>query len=355
MKSKRTPILVAFALLCILGMVVAIWLGRRKPPMLQTERSPEKPLPTETVPSQTISNNFASGEVQHVESSHVPAFNPNVPQSQLEKLQEAAAAKNVRIDFWGRVIDQDGEPITGVRVVMRAREWEVDSTSGPKTISKRTEATTDNSGNFSLNGGSGDSLQLEAIQKEGYRLSPKTQMGFAYGAGSDTFVPSEANPVLIHMWKSKPAEHLETFRTLFGFVADGRTYTMDLVLNQKHEGQAAEGDLLLNIRRSPPAQGSDKFEWSLELSAVDGGLVESHDDFNYMAPENYYQPRIVIESKPADPAWTANLTKDFFIRCKGGTVYGLLHLCIRPDYKDGQAAILFETRLSRGGSRNLEP
>jgi hypothetical protein len=130
---------------------------------------------------------------------------------------------------------------------------------------------------------------------------------------------------------------------------------MDLVQNQKHEEQTPSGDLAVRILRGPTATGSNRFEWSLELTATDGGLIESNDEFNYIAPESGYESSIIISANPRDPNWADNLTKNLFIRCRGGRVYAFLHLWVRPDYNGGQAAISFETRLSQDGSRNLEP
>ncbi|MEI7938270.1 MAG: hypothetical protein WCK27_16390 [Verrucomicrobiota bacterium] len=270
------------------------------------------------------------------------------------QLQAAATAKNVPVNFWGKVVDQDEQPLSGVRVVMRVRQWFYNPNSGPGTLSPKQERTTDAEGRFEWTGASGDSLELESVTKEGYRLSPKAQSGFIYRRDGDSFQPVAANPVVIRMWKLTASEALVSFRTLFGFVPDGRGYTMDLLTNKKLDGEKPEGDLVVRMTRPATVEPRQKYDWTLELDGVNGGLVEPADEFGYVAPEAGYQSKVSIRLRASDTDWVDSLTRDFFIRSRGGALYGLLHLSIRSEY-DGKSAILFETRLNPQGSRNLQP
>lgn len=271
-----------------------------------------------------------------------------------ESLQTATIAKNVPVDFWGRVVDEADQPLSGVKVVMRIRQWFYDSTNGPSTLSPRQEATSNAEGKFEWTGIGGDSLELESVLKEGYRLSPKAQTGFVYSNERDSFRPSAANPVLIRMQKEVPSEKLVSFHTLFGFVPDGRSYTIDLLAGKKSEGESSKGDLRVKLTRPASVNPRQKYDWLLELDSIKGGLLEAVDEFGYVAPETGYQSKVSIHQSATDSEWTDNLTKVFFIRCRGGTIYGFLHLRIRPEY-DGKSAIMFETRLNPSGSRNLQP
>ncbi len=266
----------------------------------------------------------------------------------------AANTKNVPISFWGKVVDQDRQPLSGVRVVMRIRQWSFHPTSGPQTLSPRHESISDIEGNFQFTGSSGDSLELESVTKDGYLLSPKTQSGYLYGSAPDCFRPDASSPVVIRMWKLMPTENLVSFRTLFGFVPDGRDYVLDLLANKKLLGERPEGDLLVKWTRPTQVEPRQKYDWMLELGGINGGLVEAVDDFGFLAPENGYQPKVTIRYRAADSNWTDSITKDFYIRSRGGAVYGRLHLNIHAEY-NGQSAVFFETRLNAGGSRNLQP
>lgn len=129
---------------------------------------------------------------------------------------------------------------------------------------------------------------------------------------------------------------------------------MDLLANKKSEEENPKGDLRVKLTRPSTVNPRQKYDWLLELDALNGGFVEAADEFGYVAPETGYQPKVNIHLSATDPEWIDNLTKDLFIRSRGGTVYGFLHLRIRPDY-DCKSAIFFETRLNLSGSRNLQP
>jgi hypothetical protein len=236
---------------------------------------------------------------------------------------------------------------------MHVRQWSYDSNSGPSTIQPKHEALTDSAGNFEWIGTFGDSLELESITKDGYRLSAKAPLAFVYNRSDDSFQSSAADPVIIRMWKLVGAENLLSFQTLFGFVPDGRAYTLDLLANKKVEGEHTDGDLLIKVTRPRKLEPHQKYDWVVEISGINGGLCEANDEFGFVAPESGYRPSASFRVKESDAEWSDSLTKDFFIRCRGGTVYGFLHLRIRAEY-DGQSAIFFETRLNPGGSRNLQ-
>jgi hypothetical protein len=356
MKPARSRIVIVFGLLAPLALLLVVWLFRpqRKSPQHNAETAgPATVTETKGEPARKapVSTGVVPGGLQ---PSSPTTNQAAIEEAKATQLQAAAAAKNVPVDFWGKVVDQDGQPLSGVRVIMRVRQWFYDPNGGPGTLSPKREATTDAGGNFEWTGANGDSLELESVTKEGYRLSPKAQTGFVYGRDADSFQPAAANPVVISMWKLMPSENLVSFRTLFGFVPDGRGYTMDLLANKKFEGEKPEGDMMVKLTRPAKVEPRQKYDWLLELDGVNGGLIEAPDEFGYMAPESGYQPKVSIRLKASDADWTDNLTKDFFIRSRGGTVYGLLHLRIRAEY-EGQSAIFFETRLNPSGSRNLQP
>jgi hypothetical protein len=352
MKPVRFQIVMVFGLLVLLALLVVVWLFRPQleSPQSNVEAAVEEPK-GEPERAAIVSTDAVQGNLQ---PSSPTTNQAAIEQAKATQLQAATDAKNVSVDFWGKVVDEDGQPLSGVWIIMRVRKWFYDSNGGPGTISSKREATTDARGNFEWTGASGDSLELESVTKEGYRLSPKTQLGFVYGHDADSFQPAAANPIVIRMWKLTPSDNLVLFRTLFGFVPDGRDYTMDLLANKKSEGEKIEGDLLVRLTRPAKVEPREKYDWLVELNGINGGLVEAADEFGYLAPESGYQPKVSIHMKASDADWTDNLTKDFFIRSRGGAVYGLLHLRIRPEY-DGRGAIFFETRLNPSGSRNLQP
>lgn len=350
MKTIRFQV-AAIAFLAVVVLVLTVWLFRPQPNELIGTFTNVAKIHPETNRGSTY--RIATNRQQRKFSpTNTNQISPEVLKA--AQLQEATVLKNSEINFWGKILDQNGLPLSGVRVVMRIRQWFYEPNAGPGTLSPKHEIISDADGRFAWTGAFGDSLELESVIKEGYRLSPKNRLGYDYTPNMESVQITAANPVIIRMWKLIERENLLTFRTLFGFAPDGRSYTMDLKSNKKHLGDAPDGDLVIHFTRPAKIDPKQKYDWGLDLEIIDGGLIEVNDEFGYMAPEIGYQKKINIQLRASAVDWTDTMTKDFYIRSRGGAIYGLLHLTISSEY-DGQSAILFETRLNPSGSRNLQP
>lgn len=286
---------------------------------------------------------------------------PAAPGHQQQAVQDRAAEwnraledKNVQVDFWGRVVDQHETPVPGVRVVMRVRHWYFADTGGPASSFPRAEVLSDADGRFQWHGQTGDSLTIEAVERAGYKLSPRAPKAFSYGQSPEPFTPEQSRPVTIRMWRLAQSEPTVVNRGFFGFIPDGRFYTLDLVKNQKTEGDAPAGDIRIMISRSGAPQPREHYRWALEIAGVDGGVLEATDEFLFEAPEGGYQPSFKLEVDPASAEWTSVLRKQFYFRSRGGAVYGAINMTVRPDYA-GESAIQVESVLNNHGSRNLQP
>jgi hypothetical protein len=269
------------------------------------------------------------------------------------QMKEIVETKNVPIDFWGRIIDQYEKPIAGVRIVMRVRHWELLPAAGPTSTSPRVELLSDSDGRFEWHGQTGDTLSIEAVEKADYKLSPRARNGFSYGPSPEPFTPDPSQPVVIRMWRLGPGEPTVSNRGFFGFVPDGRLYTLDLIKNQKHENPSGDGDLTVRISRPSEIKPRDRYSWDLELAAIEGGIAEATDEFLYQAPETGYESKLRIKMDPADPNWTSVLRRQFYFRSRSGRVYGVIQMTVRPDYA-GESAIQVESVVNPNGSRNLQ-
>jgi len=281
-----------------------------------------------------------------------PPMNPSSTVNDRQKtnaILQYMESQNKPIEFYGQVVDQDGNPISGVKIKVKVRHWDVKVPApfGDEVRMIPVEKATDLGGRFEIHDVTGDVFDIESIQKNGYALSPKTPNGFGFRGGSFE------QPVIIRMWKlGKPAK-LVTHRTLFGFQSDGRIYTLDLLTDKKIESGNANGDLRIQFYRQS-IKPKETYPWTLEISAIDGGLVETADEFEYIAPENGYQPQVTFQMNSISPTAMPDLIKDYYFTSRNGQISGVVHLQIFSDY-NGQSAILVESRLNPSGSRNLQP
>jgi hypothetical protein len=155
------------------------------------------------------------------------------------------------------------------------------------------------------------------------------------------------------MWKEGVKEPLVEGSKVFGIDADGRVYTLNLLDGKKVEG-AADGDLRVSIVRPRGVKYRDKYQWSFVIEGVGGGLLETDDEFMYLAPESGYKSKFETQLDPGDPAWAPLVKKQFFIRSRGGQVYGRIQVEVHAIY-NVHSAIEINYAINPTGSRNLQP
>ena len=271
-----------------------------------------------------------------------------------ESYTKAILEKNVLINFWGRVVDQDNSPLAGVKIVFSIRQWKSSPMDPVASTQIKSETLSDTDGRFQLADALGDTVELETSEKEGYRFPPKARYVFSYGDSPERFNPNPNAPIVIRLWKTGEPAPLVSNKTLFGFIPDGRAYTLNLLTNKKLEGDNREGDLVIKLKRPEKILPREKYSWGFQISAVGGGIVEATDEFLFAAPDSGYQAEVSYQFSPDDPNWAATFEKTFYIRARDGAVYGVANLLIRSKYNN-ESAILIESHLNPTSSRNLQP
>lgn len=276
--------------------------------------------------------------------------------SDLDKTNEviqSIEAKNSPISLFGKVIDQDEKPVSGAKVSSTIRQWYVKSpvplTYGAHFIPVETES--DSNGRFEITGKSGDGFGVGII-KDGYQLSPKAPRGFGPTAGSFE------TPIIFKMWKAGDSAKLVSQDTDTRIPYDGTPVVFDLLTGQKNTGDSGVGDLRVILTRNPLNISSGSkigFEWHAKIEALGGGLIESNDDFMYVAPEAGYQPRIQIDMPANATNWMSSYSVSFFAKTRGGNVYSRVKFVFRVDSPKPQTGFTISSSANSSGSRNLQP
>ncbi|MBI5382389.1 MAG: carboxypeptidase regulatory-like domain-containing protein [Opitutae bacterium] len=259
---------------------------------------------------------------------------------------------NRPIEFYGLVIDQDGRPLSGVKVMLSAMHV-IEALPGVQgSRSEEIVRVTDSTGRFSLTGVSGNDVSVKSIELPGYELSPKTKRGFSYYGTQDIYKPEAQAPVVFHMWKIVGAEKLITADKFYGVVPDGRVYSIDVLGEKKTEGGNA-GDFKVSIRRPERVNPNAKYDWSCTIEGIGGGVIETRDEFMYRAPESGYQPRYEVNVSANDPQWSDRAKRQLYVTARGGKVYARLDVEIFSNYQD-KAVFSVKYYANPNGSRNLE-
>lgn len=274
-----------------------------------------------------------------------------------EVFQQVVDEKNTQIDFYSKVIDQNDNPLSGVRVKMNVRQWYVKSFAllDADAHFLRFETITDADGLFSILGTKGDVISLESIEKEGYELSSKAINGFNYVRGETVY---SDKPAIYKMWKKGIPAKLVTFHKATRVPYDGTPMIFDLLKGKKSTDTNAQSDIRVTLTRNPlkrPLGSKEKYDWTADLEAIDGGIIASDDEFMYLAPEIGYQPRLEMRMMRTNVDWTPNWSVSFYLKSRGGQCYGQISVEFMTDSSEATTGFTITSALNPDGSRNLQP
>jgi hypothetical protein len=264
-----------------------------------------------------------------------------------EQRQQFIKNWQASIDFYGKVVDENTNPVEGASVHF---EWdESPMTDVPKTFSTKS----DMAGLFSLEGQHGRVLDV-SVAKEGYYSSKKDKAGFIYALTDNSFSPSIFNPVIFHLHKKGLGESLigETFPPGIGQIwqlhHDGTPIELDLLNGSQNV--TGGGQLKLEFWRDISHINVQPFDWKLQLSITGGGFIGTDEEFAFQAPASGYQSPVVIDMPSTNQNWLGELRTKYYFQMPDGK-YGRIDLYLLP--RNG--AFIIQSVINPSSSRNLEP
>lgn len=252
------------------------------------------------------------------------------------------------IEFYGKVVDENSNPVAGATINFH---W-VESPSEDGNRTTNTESNAE--GLFSLRGARGPDLAVLA-GKEGYFSSrEKDHPAFKYGLFANTnFSPDSQNPVVFHLHKKGKEEPSikKGFPPGMGQIwqlrHDGLPVELDLLKGTKVP--AGNGQLKLELWRDVSDLKAARFDWKLQLSISNGGLVGTDEEFAFHAPERGYQPSIAIDMPATNKNWKGEIQNKYYVQLPGGKC-GTIDLYLLPY----NGVFRVRSAINPSGSRNLE-
>lgn len=333
-----------FGLLLCLGLVWWFW----------PQQSATLPVPVAPghPPAPSTSTGTASGSQSPVRATSEARQTAKF-EERIEGTKELLDSSNVAIRFWGRVVDQHDKPLDGVKIKGHVARGYI---AVPGYISEKAdefEVFSRDDGGFTIEGLKGSVMEITEVTKEGYEASPVNRWSFAYydSSPSSIFKPDADAPVILKMWKKAGAERLIVASKFYGIVPDGRIYGIDMLKGQKVEG--GSGDFRVRIKRPAQTSPQTKYSWSFTVEGVDGGIIETADEFMYLAPENGYQPAYTYAVEYSAAGWSDRASKRLFVKSRNGQVYGRMEVEVMANYQ-GKAVFSVKYFANPAGSRNLE-
>lgn len=351
---QRSAVIV---LVVLAGVLLLFWWWRVRRPAPVAE----KPAPVQSAP-QDAPKEAASATATNTPPPSRPPPPTQKPIPELRKTFETL--NHNEIEFYGRAVDQFGEPVPAANV-----EGAVLVNTGSRGGQMNRQTTTDAQGYFQFSGFKGQDLGI-TISKEGYEYR-RLNSSFSYSyfeADHKRHIPDPKKPVVFVLWKKQGAEPLIHYEKEWRFPVNAGPVKIDLLKAKIGQPQA---DLTVNVSRSPLTMryGERGFAWTVSIDVEGGGLVRAGEtDYYNQAPPGGYETRLefVQEAQSIRAAqegritwtWREGVADTFYLISRNGRNYGRLNLEIRPniDRKEGdnQALVAVKIWLNPNGSRNLE-
>jgi hypothetical protein len=248
------------------------------------------------------------------------------------------------IEFYGKVVDQYGDPVEGARVDFSCND---DSDEGTTNYSR----ASNNDGIFSIAGIRGKLLVVK-VSKPGYYTSRRNPSSFYYAGGNENFLPDAANPVRYLLYKKGQVETVDAkdfpgLTRIEQLRSSGVPKGIDLL-----EGRAVpiqNAHLILEFWRENTNRSARVYDWRCRFTIPDGGLVETAEEFAFEAPEKGYIEAIEVKMSSEDENWESAIRRKYYIRLPG-ELYGSVEI-----YLSGRNGV-FKVRsvINPSGSRNVE-
>ncbi len=326
----------------------------------------EQPLPNEAEYTRKANEYFLENQKRQAERQ------ANKSEQQLKQeraaataIAEAIGAANTRdISLYGRVIDQDGNPIENAWVRF----------AGGSDFYARSNGTfevyTDADGRFSTAGAGGSGVLIDNIRKSGFQWPERLNGGIYfenYQRHSDSKVwdqYTEDNPYIFKLVKTAAEGQVVYHKVslgLGGVGRAGRIYPdMRLIDFKCKDGMRckfdAQSEEQADIRFTGGREGD---AWWLRIEAVNGGIKVADPQQLYVAPADGYRQKIELsgDSGPDGYPRIFNGNVHFYSHAKRS--FGLLQLEVDPYSRSRSSdggymfSIDTEIRINLEGNRNL--
>lgn len=256
--------------------------------------------------------------------------------------------ENVPITFYGKVIDQNGQPVEDAKVSLLVVISHLERLD---TEQKSFNVETDQNGDFTVTGFIANAIDAVSITKEGYKLSTKAERTFVFGS-IPTYTPDPRNPVVFRMWKENGKEPLINSLWRGKVACDGSTNRFDLLSGTPND----HGNLEIACTRTPlnyVRTNGPSFSYKFEIAIIGGGVQMTSNEFTYLAPVGGYLPIVTIEKKPGDPQWKAGVDREFYIKTVDGR-YGCISVMWDAGHRPAPTILNWNCSINPSGSRDLE-
>jgi len=273
-------------------------------------------------------------------------------------LHDQLTKADVPITFYGKVVDQNKDPVEGVVIEGKATYYNgvksLDYMQKGKNPYEYTpfSVVTDSDGRFVIEGIKGRSMRF-ILKKENYQ-SNQNRFNYTYDPLEKNLKhePNIDKPVVFTMWKSvnvKLEGLIKERRVRIRVKRDQYSYVKML----PRPVQATDKEFDFKVKISSKDLGEKSEEWTLLLESNTGFFAITDDDFLYEAPEAGYQNKIELPISPNRRMPTQRYKFKLYYKDGDGIFYASLD-CTITKSSDGDSIFYFNAVVNPNSSRILQ-
>jgi hypothetical protein len=356
---KNLKIVVAFCLLLLAGVVLLLW------PSASKSEQPPHPLRSDREVKRQITT-FQEGVKK-------PEGMSDANWQRALRVHSIRKSANRNIDFYGKIIDQNGEPVEGVNLEFEMLGYQ-DSfldylNTGQERIKNKFTMTTDANGMFAVEQKKGTSLSIERMRKEGYVFPDRgVQNNFVYSnlsSGEESSMYHSADksqPVVYRGWKQGETEPL--IKTGVKLTIDPEAgihevYYLFSLAGKQSPTPMPGWDIKVTGRndRTLDNRNPQNDYWEVTFTVSEGGgILLTDSPHANLAPETGYQKSLTLKSTDQKSPGDRPVRRAYF-RSANGKTFAAFRLDLGFGTIKTGAWIevwLADLRINPNGSRNLE-
>jgi hypothetical protein len=318
--------------------------------LMRRERQPSPGFTGTNGPANNIEHrSFAEEQPPETQAPPQPpatiAQNTNVMQEVRDPTEKIKPVSDTEVSMWqspilyfGKIVDESNQPISGVQVSYRANalnEARIEVENSGTVIS-------DGRGAFKINGVRGIGLMLE-LSHPNYYAYAENSTGFDKRSlpQKGYFSDNEESAELFQMHSKGNPVPVIARGGGFHAPSDGSIAMFPLRGSARSE---ILGQLQIQGRNGLRSEATP-YDWKVELTLTDGGIAESTNYFDFVAPEAGYSNRASFEVSGSEMK-----RKTYFLKLPSGYIRFKLEVIMGKDM-----FVSGDYYFNPDGSRNLEP
>lgn len=245
------------------------------------------------------------------------------------------------IVFYGKVVDQDGDPVPDANVGYGLLDKFNESGSVGKSKA-------DSRGSFQISGVRGAVISV-SVYKDGYHFIEDLSKGsFAYGYGTDVYTkppPTKDDPAIFVLHRLGTSARLVKISSRqFEIPKNGGKVSINL-----SDAGVSNPDLV--ITSTVGEMVDRRYDWKYELIVPEGGIIVRSGGLKFEAPEGGFPPTFVVSHRASDADWKNGAELSFFLKVRGGRFARINARFYPRDYRN---LVVLESHLNpEPGNRNL--